>query len=181
MNCTILIYQFPARYLYFIHHKRRIDFCDFSWKVLDSQANKWWPTDILSVGWLWSLLFINKQAFTTVSHFASFWQFQAFTTVSHFASFWQFQAFTTVSHFASFWQFQSLSGETWSRAAWNFFEIYFQTFLSNKRKQLLIPGWTTFLLSEIITISILHYFVWTFWQHNLLLTEVKFDLKICEE
>ena len=37
-NKYILIYQFPAKDLYFVHHKIRIDFWVYSRKVLDSQA-----------------------------------------------------------------------------------------------------------------------------------------------
>ena len=39
-------------------------------------------------------------------------------------------------------------------------------------------GWIIFLLSEVIMILILHFFVWTFWQQ--MLNELEFDVKFCE-
>ena len=77
-----------------------------------------------------------------------------------------------------FRQFQNLSEETRSRAALDFIELCFLTIVSYKSKQLLIHGWIIFLFSEIITISILHYFVWTLKRLNL--NHLKFDIKFCE-
>ena len=73
---------------------------------------------------------------------------------------------STVLNFRSFRQFQDLSEETRSRTAWNFIELCFLTFLSNKSKQLLMPGQISFEYSDIITVPILHYFIWTFWQQT---------------
>ena len=65
----------------------------------------------------------------------------------------------------SFWQFQNLSEETRNRAAWKFIELYSLTFLSNKSKQLLVPGWIFSCFQKLSWYRVCFKFSWN-WRRN---------------
>ena len=88
------------------------------------------------------------------------------------------QEFLTLLHLRSFRQFQNLSEKTWSSAAENLIEFCFVKFLSNKSKKCFILVWIIFPSSKIITISILHCVVWTFWWQTLKSQWTEIDVKL---